>query len=250
MLPISFTKQQPVSIKAGLFILLAGLTNAASANLIVNGSFETPALAPGSSYRTFQIGSNGLTGWDILGPAAATVDLAESSYNLPDAYGHRFPASTGNQWLDLTGHATNSYGGVGQTAVTAPGARYRLTFDIGNLADPLHGYGSTSKVDLWINGRLAQSFTNQSGPSTNLNWQSFTYLFTASSAGASYIAFRNADNTSDNLNGLDNVVLSPVPEPSTAAMTLGGLMLLCGMARLRKKNRQAANSSQVSGKPE
>jgi hypothetical protein len=57
-----------------LAIMLAGVLDASSgvsAALITNGSFETP-IVPIGNFTDFAVGSSGVTGWNVFGPAGAT----------------------------------------------------------------------------------------------------------------------------------------------------------------------------------
>ena len=63
----------------------------AQANLIVNGSFETPVV-PVGSFTNFGSGSTGITGWTVIGPEASIVSGTFSQNGL------NFPAQDGVQW--------------------------------------------------------------------------------------------------------------------------------------------------------
>ena len=45
---------------------------AADAQLIANGSFETPVVNPGT-FQLFVVGSSGLTGWSVIGQSQSSV---------------------------------------------------------------------------------------------------------------------------------------------------------------------------------
>ncbi len=213
---------------------ILALASPAHANLITNGSFENPRIRPGTDVIVIPVGSTQLSGWSVVGPSNGNVDLADSMYDVADAGGYDLRASHGTQWLDLTGHATNIYQGIAQTVATTNGD-YLLTFDVGNVIAPQLYLGISSAIELRINGATVQTFTNVSASNMALNWQSFSCRFHAN--GAAMISFFNRDLPSDNLNGLDNVALTPVPEPSTYALMLTGMMLLGFAARRRKESR-------------
>jgi hypothetical protein len=181
-------------------LAIAFLCSAAHANLITNGSFETP-LIPTGGFTNFGTGSTSITGWTVVGPQASIVSGSYTSLGL------RFPAEDGNQWLDLTGDLSNRAEGVRQTVATIAGTSYNLSFWVGNQVDPSGIYGSTSTVNLSINGGANLAFTNSGGSGTTTqNWREFTTSFIASSTSTT-LQFLNGDPISDNTNGLDNIVL-------------------------------------------
>lgn len=199
----------------------------AQANLIVNGSFETPVV-PVGSFTNFGSGSTGITGWTVVGPEASIVSGTFSQNGL------NFPAQDGVQWVDLTGFNANSVEGVQQVVSTTPGTTYNLSYFVGNVVNPGGIFGLTSTVDVLVNGSQIQAATN-SGGGTTLTWEQFTTSFVATGSSTT-IGFLNGDPRTDNSNGLDNVVLtagavSGVPEPGTWVLLGSGLG---GIAAWRK----------------
>ncbi|MGH9377982.1 MAG: DUF642 domain-containing protein [Terriglobia bacterium] len=199
------------------FIILSLLALPAHANLITNGSFETPTVAAGG-FTNFLSGSTGITGWTVTGPEVSIVSTSYTSAGLS------FPAEDGNQWLDLTGDGSNAVEGVEQAVATTSGATYDLSYFVGNQVNPGGPYGLTSTVDVLVDGAAIQKATNSmgAGGSTQV-WQQFSASFVATSASTT-IGFLNGDPSSDNTNGLDNVVLTlgtstaATPEPSTLSL--------------------------------
>src|SRR4051794_3236546 len=88
--------------------------SAANADLITNGSFETPVV-PVGSFTLFTVGSGALIGWSVVGPAGTNVAIVSGSFSQN---GVSFVAQDGAQWLDLTGLNSNSSEGVSQTLST------------------------------------------------------------------------------------------------------------------------------------
>jgi hypothetical protein len=82
-------------------LLMVGGSLSLQANSIVNGSFETPVVRVGG-FQNFLSGSNGITGWTVVGREASVVSGSYASECC------KFPAQDGNQWLDLTGDGSNS----------------------------------------------------------------------------------------------------------------------------------------------
>jgi hypothetical protein len=167
-------------------------------NLITNGSFEAPTV-PSASFTSFARGSSAITGWTVVGPLGTSVSIVHRLYT---SGGFSFPAQESAQWLDLTGLVVNQPEGVQQAVLTTPGTRYVLSFWVGNVGP---GYGTTSTVEVDINGLSAGSFTN-STPATTLRWQQFSFPFVATGSSTT-IAFLNRDPLGDNSNGLDNISL-------------------------------------------
>src|SRR5450755_994983 len=101
------------------------------ANLLTNGSFESPVV-PTGSFTDFASGSTGITGWTVVG-AAGGVAVINGTFAQECC---TFPAADGTQWVDVTGLNTNSAEGVQQTVATTLGTQYTLSFEIGNIFDP------------------------------------------------------------------------------------------------------------------
>jgi hypothetical protein len=194
----------------------------AQANLLTNGSFETPVVAVGG-FLNFLSGSTGITGWTVVGPEASIVSGTFTSECCT------FPAEDGVQWLDLTGDVSNAVEGVQQTVATTPGTQYSLSFWVGNIFDPGGIYGTTSTVRVFLGGlggTLIDTATNSSTTRGTQIWEQFNTSFTATGTSTT-IAFINGDPITDNSNGLDNVVLletgAGVPEPGTILLLGAGI---------------------------
>ena len=115
-------------------ITAMGFSVSAFANLITNGSFETPTV-PVGSFSNFPTGSIAITGWTVVGPPVSVVSGSFTSGPFS------FPAQDGIQWLDLTG-PTSGGGGVEQAVTTTPGQTYDLSFYVGNVSGA--PFGTTS----------------------------------------------------------------------------------------------------------
>lgn len=198
---------------------------ASQATVIVNGSFETP-LVPLTSFDTYGAGSTTITGWTVLGIDASIV--SGTAVDGPMT----FQAQDGDQFLDLTGPGTNNnQNGVSQDIATQAGQLYSLSFYVGS------GSGATftaSTVDLSIDGGSRIGFTNPNLPTTHLDWQLFTYDFTASGP-VTNIAFYNGSHPSNHLSALDNVSIEAIPEPSAFALLTGVAGLAGALVRRRRR---------------
>src|SRR6476646_1635843 len=150
-----------------VFSLVSTIASGASAaNLLSNGSFETPI---GGPITIFPVGSAGITGWTVTGPAGSNIAILSNGVG-------GITADDGSQFLDLTGtlDGQNIYGGVSQTINTVDGQAYRLTFALGNYAT------NPAATSVQVNaGSTAASFSLDR-PSTGFQWQTFNLGFLGS----------------------------------------------------------------------
>lgn len=210
------------AVRAAAGALMCLLGSAAHADLISNGSFESPVVTAGS----FQLFSTGGTfsGWSVVG-ATGNVAIVSGSFTQN---GFSFPAEDGAQWLDLTG-ISNTATGIQQTIATTSGQQYDLSFWVGNVSNPGGIFGTTSTVDLELNGTKVLTVTNSNANGQTQAWQQFTFSFMATSSSTT-LAFLNADPSNDTSNGIDNIVLTPEP----GSLTLLGIGLL-GLGAVRRR---------------
>jgi hypothetical protein len=204
--------------------------------LILNGSFESPTV-PVGGFDDFPVGSSLLTDWTVFGPVPTNVSIVSGTFAQG---GVTFEAEDGVQWLDLTGDGSNSTEGVSQSVTTIPNHQYALSYFIGNTTGG-GIFGTTSTVNVLLNGTQTFAHTNSAVNTTGLTWEQFTDDFVATGASTT-IAFENGDPSGDNSNGLDNVALidlglvtTPVPEPGSVAIFGASLALLA----LRRRARRA-----------
>jgi hypothetical protein len=194
------------SIKPSILVLAAFCVCASPAlsNGIKNGSFEKPAV-PDRSYSTFNTGDT-FKGWTVVGaPGNVAIVSGDFSYCVA------LPAAKGAQWLDLTG-TSDSATGVQTNVKTEPGSTYAVTFFVGNIVGG-GNCGTTSTIDLVIDGAPVASFTNKTGKkSDHQTWKKFSTEFTAANK-ITTIAFMNGDAPDDTNDGLDGVSISLVDAP-------------------------------------
>jgi hypothetical protein len=239
-----------------LFSCIAAIP-AAHANLILNGSFESP-IVPSSSlscgvafntqcqgfYSHDQIGAP-LAGpfdigdWSVIGkggaPGVAVVMQLGNGYTENSL---RFDPQDGSQSLDLTGEGNQGANGIKQSVSTIVGTSYVLSFYLGRQ-DPLaSGYEiGPSELDLILNQDAPINFINSNTFSNDVGWTQFSYEFTATTAFTT-LAFLNATGVGNNFTGLDNVDLEAIPEPGTLALFGLGLSALVLLRRGKTRPRK------------
>jgi hypothetical protein len=208
---------------------LQAATAVVHANLLVNGSFETPVIAP-ASFLDFGVGGEPAGfAWTVT---TNTVDIVSNG-----VFGWTGTAFDDVQWLDLVGFG--STGGIKQTFVTTPGQQYTLLFAYGNNPGP--GVPVPVSADVTVtsgaNTLLNQSISHGTSTTSNFEWTPFSMSFTASGTSAS-LAF---DETVGGANGgvfLDavsiNPTTAPVPEPTAIILLATGLAAL-SLVRRRKE---------------
>jgi hypothetical protein len=207
--------------------LAAVATTPAVANLIVNGSFETPVVPAGSTLN-FPGGSTGITGWTMVG---VDSDLISTSFTQS---GVTFNAQDGQQWIDLAGHTSNSQtSGATQSITTVAGGLYAVSFYVGSADDNVNNFFFPSTIDLSINGGPRVHFTNPIAPSNHLDWAQFVVPFVATGSSTN-LTFYNGGASNNFLSALDNVVVDAVPEPSSVVLIGLGVVGFLGRRRIRR----------------
>jgi Protein of unknown function (DUF642) len=155
---------KPTSLLLTCLIGLAAI-HATNAQLIINGSFETPDTP---TYMYIYAGQNTLAPWVVGSPYV----------EVGDAIGNGFitgPAFEGVQMLDLHGRLTQAF-------ATTPGSLYTVTFAYtDNPAEPAAPGPASARVRLFdgLGNRLNQTFTHTGAVSNNFHWTVFKGQFTA-----------------------------------------------------------------------
>ena len=248
----SIPLQTEVHLNYRLVILsLLSLVAAVSARAqIINGSFETPAIttlnvaglgiAPGVVIYTSIINPTAITGWTVL---SGDVTQINGNAALTSSVG-LFTAASGNQFVVLNGVAENvtlvplsvgvaqtgAIGDLSQTFSTVAGKGYQISFEYRGLAigaltnNPVIDVGLTNANSSTapVNGTL------QANISLNA-WQTDTFTFIATGSSSTLSFFQDSSGANVGLIGLDNVVLTALPEPSQyGAAAVAFLALLIG----------------------
>lgn len=212
-------------ILAGVIALGTTFVPANAANIVVNGSFESP-LIDNPCCNTITAG-NAFPGWDVT---EGDVNQVAGTYA---SAGFANLALQGTQYLDLIGQS--GAGGISQVLSTVVGQTYRFTF--GYSHNLFAGLPSAS--GFFDVGGLSGTVTHSTGTNADLDWQAFTGTFTATST-STLLSFRNL--TGDGSAGLllDDIVVDAVPEPGIWAMMIAGFGIVGGtLRRLRRKGAAA-----------
>ncbi|MGE5422367.1 MAG: PKD domain-containing protein [Ignavibacteriales bacterium] len=141
-----------------IFVLGISVT-ALGANLVVNGSFEDPAIQDCALLTDSEV-----TGWKL---AKGTVIEVQNNANGP--------AKSGSQYVELDSKESSA---ITQTIPTTLGSTYMLTFSF----SPRPGYdGTENLLDVrWGDELVAYLRTNGAGLTTT-KWYTYRYALTATS---------------------------------------------------------------------
>ena len=208
---------------AGCVVLLLA-TSVARAELISNGTFETPVAPSTSGWLGFAPGSTALTGWTIGTVTGATKAAAQGVQIINNAISvsNNMPHD-GTQILQL-----GQYDTISQTIATVSGYTYTISIDLAARDS------TTSNITVL--------FGDTSDSIVATNKTAFTtFTFTAKATSSSTL-LTIEDMTAQGTGAysrilLDNVsvTIASVPEPGTLALLDAGLFgLLCYAWRKRK----------------
>lgn len=207
----------------GLVSLFAGL-QPASANSIVNGSFESPVLTVPSFKFDLLPGDPTITGWTIT---TGSVDLITDTCCGA--------ADTGHQFIDLVG--TLSTGGLSQQFATVANQTYNLSFAYSNNPGASASASASAVItdDAAIPNTLLSTVVSHA---SNDPYSHFLAQFVASSA----LTTLTFTNLTGGFNGgifLDSVsVVAATPIPAALPLFASGLGLF-GFAAHRRRRKAA-----------
>lgn len=178
-----------------LAMALSGAAGSATAaNLLVNGSFEQPGCSDSCVLDT-TAKANFITGWTTFLSGAEYFNVRAS---IPGS-----AAAEGAVIVDLANNVYGNGGGIQQNFATVVGAKYRLTFSLGNSV-----YASRSGdgvVQVKVAGQTV-TFNTPTVKGSVVEWNTVTYDFTATTAQTT-LAFSNEQNPYVNFAFIDNVIV-------------------------------------------
>lgn len=214
----------------GVVMLFGVMPLPAGADMIQNGSFEDSTYSSVDTWLTLQAGSTAISGWTVIGTAAATDSI--------DYIGNYWQASDGNRSIDLDGRSAR--GGLEQIIATEIGHTYRLTFDVAGNTDG-NAFGSGLRtMDVLAIGASTQSasfgFDCTGQSHWDMGWMSMEWSFVAD-APSTTLRFLSTTTATPAGYGmtLDNVAIH-APAPTAALLALLGLGSSGGLlARCRRR---------------
>ena len=218
---------------AAAVLLMAGAMPA-KANLLVDGGFDNPQVAPSFGFYT-NYGTNtgdshyggsqfdGVGGWVIT---SGNVDLVYQTGGWPAP-----PASPPN-YLDLTG---TTAGAIAQTFATIANQWYKLEFYYSNNPN---GSPNPDRATVQI-GSLTDTIEHYNANSGDLQWSHYSINFQAAGSSTT-LSFSQLDNCCSGGILLDSVSVTAVPEPATWAMMIAGFLGVGFLAYRRRSAGPAA----------
>lgn len=199
---------------------LSCLTAVHAQGLISNGSFETclagyepqPMWGFVLSYPGLPGGATGLPGWNI------NLGSWSELYWYMGNGGAGGSAQEGTRFVNLTsgGNPTES---IAQSFSVTAGLAYQVSY-----YERERDAGATLASTISLDAGTATGTLSQMA-SAGADWTLFTYSFTPDSTTTATLRFAQAAGTANGVY-LDNVGVTMVPEPASAAVfALGGLLL-------------------------
>jgi hypothetical protein len=216
-----------------LLPLLLATASTAQANLLVNPSFELPALTAASTCDGGTPwclkGSGNAPGWTVTGNGVTVIHNNYLGGANPPIL---VTASDGVQYLDMN-QAGGQNGSIYQMVAATPGLDYQLSLDAAAWATNAVGAAVAYELTDPVSGFVLAngSFTAGVGGV----WTTRTLVATAVS-GFIGVSIRSTFSPQAAI-AVDNVVLAAVPEPGAWVLMLAGLGLVARVARHRQRPR-------------
>ncbi|MES2261341.1 MAG: DUF642 domain-containing protein [Pseudomonadota bacterium] len=210
-------------LKLAAATMLLGCAQA-QAGLIVNGSFESDAIA--SSWAPVST----VTGWSSSASGSSAFEIQRDVAHGGQT-GFNTHAADGVQYVELN---TDRMTSIWQNVATVAGASYSLSFAYAGRPDTA-GQASSLMNVYWGGVKLTAA---PLVGLTNDAWQYFTLSGLHASSASTQLKFESVGPTSANTYGsyLDDVsVTRVVPEPGSLAIVALGLCLIGATARRKPR---------------
>lgn len=201
--------------------VLAAVPSAARAQIVANGSFESPVVTDSRGYAYNPTGGS----WSFIG-GSGIVAGTPTPFNTPSA------APDGQQVAFLQAASDRVPSRISQSITLSSSGTFRLTFFDAGRNNPYYTGNTTFDV-LLGNTVLATTSTVTGQPYTP---QSVEFTAAAGTYDLAF-AFNPSQPAGDNTAFLDNVQvtqLTSTPEPSTWALMGAGLLSLGAAVRRRR----------------
>lgn len=198
-----------LSAVLGLSVILTPV--AAAENIVSDGGFEAPC--GGNEFWTFY-GGETFGEWTI---GNHSVDVLNNPVYWQPAEGEQF--------VDLDGVERGS---IRQTLATVPGQQYDLRFAMAGNPGVSWWPTTVRDMDLWWGGSVVDTLTFDTAGHTRLDmgWEGRAFVVTATSASTE-LKFESRTEGPYGMT-IDNVRVTPVPEPTTwILLAIGAGLLLC-----------------------
>jgi choice-of-anchor C domain-containing protein len=196
----------------------------AQANLLVNGSFESPAF--GGRFLVINPGQEPAGfGWTVGGN---NVDIFNDTI-----FGPSFTFD-GNQALDLVGN--NNIGSIAQTFATVAGETYTLSFAFSSNPSANIASAAVSITD-GLESLLSETIEHSTSSAGNPDWTMFsmTFVATGDSATLEFLSILGGRDAGILLDAISiEGPSASIPEPGTLSLLGAGLAGL-GMLRIRRR---------------
>ncbi|BAY13591.1 DUF642 domain-containing protein [Calothrix sp. NIES-2098] len=195
--------------------------SAVAANIVTNGSFESPDI-PTPSFKIFP----SIPGWSLSpGSKGIGIEVQDNIAGKP---------FEGNQFVELD---SNGVTGIFQDLATVIGQKYKLEFAFA----PRQGVAD-NRLNIFWGDNLVDSLSANGAGAAKTKWQTFAYELVATST-TTRLSFNDLDEVSNNAGAyLDDVKVTAIPEATKVpepATVLGLLAIgMVGATSLRKQHQK------------